>query len=312
MRGGQTLAASGRRLRSIFVTTFAPMLLQPCKELPSGERWRFEVKWDGFRSLCRASDGAVSLTSRNGKQLSKRFPLLASELARCFAGRDVLVDGEICALDADGRPSFTLLQQGGGQLVYVAFDLIEQDGEMLIRLPLGERRARLEELLRSCESQALLHSRCFEDGDAVLAFARERGLEGVVAKDVMSVYKPGVRVSTWRKLKLLRQGQFLVAGVAAGALDARFGALVLAEPSAEGFRWVGNVGSGFSSREIASLAARVVPLARATCPFGRKPRSTRLAGEVIWLEPQLLCEIEFLERTAGGQLRQPTFKGLIG
>lgn len=292
------------------MASYAPMLLQSCKELPRGEQWLYEIKWDGYRAIAHAHGAnLVRLTSRNKHDLTQRFPEIAAALGRALAGLDVVLDGEICCLDERGAASFSRLQQSAGPLVYYAFDLLEENGETLIGRPLAERRGRLEQILPASERLRL--SQSFADGDAVLSFVQEQELEGIVAKDIRSTYRPGTRSPRWQKLKLVRHGQFLVAGIAPGKLSSGFGALVLAEQREDGLHWVGNVGTGFSGAELRRILPLLKVQARESCPFERKPRSSRLRSGVIWLEPFHRCEVEFSEWTHEGQLRQPAYKALF-
>ena len=169
---------------------YRPMLATPVKELPRGEGWLFEPKWDGYRALAFLSGGEVELQSRTGRtDLTKRFEPIARALPRAVRTPDCVLDGEVCAIDETGRASFSAMQQGTGTLVYYVFDLLEQEGEPLVDLPLTERRRRLKKLLGRSKSVALTET--FDDGEALLEAAAQQGLEGVMAKRPDSRYEQG-------------------------------------------------------------------------------------------------------------------------
>jgi bifunctional non-homologous end joining protein LigD len=291
---------------------YAPMLASSADSVPTGEGWLFEPKWDGFRAIARVDAGEASLTSRNGNDLSARFPDVARALPRAVRASSAVLDGEICALDADGRSRFSLLQEGGGELRLVLFDALELEGEPLVDLPFVERRSRLEKIVLPGAAGVVV-SPVFEDGSVLLAAAREQELEGIVAKRATSRYLPGRRTSDWRKVKLRREQEFVVAGYTRGRgrRSSGFGALVLGVYEAGRLRWVGNVGTGFSEPELDRLATLLRPLRRPDSPFAVTPRMPRVRrDEVVWVEPSLVAQIEFAEWTREGRLRAPVYLGL--
>src|SRR5687768_15789119 len=174
---------SGRRYR--------PMAAVSTDTLPTGEEWVYEPKWDGFRAIVTVSGGEVSFRSRNDNDLTERFRDVARRAALSIRSSDAVLDGEICALDDAGRSRFSLLQEGGGTGVLVLFDALEVESTPLVDLPLTERHQRLEELVE--QRAGVLVSPQFDDGQALLAAAREQELEGVVAKLSDSPYRPGRR-----------------------------------------------------------------------------------------------------------------------
>src|SRR4051812_3029316 len=169
------------------VRNHAPMLATPSADLPAGEGWLYEVKWDGYRALAHLHGGECRLISRNGNDLTERFASIAAAVVKAVKTPNAVIDGEVCALDEQGRPSFSAIQSGGGSLVYYAFDVLEVDGEPLVELPLRERQARLAALLDR-RNRTVRLSDAFEDGRALLAAADEQGLEGVIAKRADSPY----------------------------------------------------------------------------------------------------------------------------
>ena len=290
-----------------------PMLATLSETVPTGEGWRFEVKWDGYRALAHVRAGECRLLSRNGNDLTERFHGIAAAVAKASRTPNAVLDGEICALDEHGRPSFSALQAGTGSLVFYAFDVLEADGEPLVELPLRERQARLRRLLDG-RSRTVRISEAFEDGQALLAAAAEQGLEGVMAKRADSTYREGRRTRDWLKVKTHGRQEFAIAGYTRGEgrRASSFGSLVLAVNEGGGaWRWVGNTGSGFSERETERLLTLLRPLERPTSPFPEPPKMPRVrSGDVVWVEPVLVAEVAFSEWTRDGRLRHPAYKGL--
>ncbi len=291
---------------------YEPMLATPVDDVPHGDGWLFEVKWDGYRALAALRGGEAVLTSRNGNDLTGRFPSVARAIERAVRSPSCVLDGEVCALDDAGRPSFAALQSGSGRLVYYAFDLLELDGAPLLARPLAERREALERVLDP-DAPDVRVSAAFADGDELLRAVRAQGLEGVVAKRASSPYHPGRRTRDWLKVKTSGRQEFVVAGYTRGEgrRASGFGALVLGVREAGGLRWVGNVGTGFTEAEIARVLDRLRPLETSSCPFPAPPKMPRVRrGDVVWVEPRLVAEIRFAEWTRDGRLRAPVYLGL--
>jgi bifunctional non-homologous end joining protein LigD len=287
---------------------YAPMLATSSDTLPRGSGWVYEPKWDGYRAIVTVSGGEATLTSRNGNDLTERFREVARDAALGIGSSDAVLDGEICALDEQGRSRFSLLQEGGGALVLVLFDLLELDSESLFENPLRERRKRLESVVR--QDGHVLVSPQFDDGEALLTAARAQALEGVVAKRLDSPYRPGRRSSDWHKVKLRRTQEVVVVGYTRGQgrRSGGFGALVVAVHEAGGLRWAGNVGTGFSDGEIGRLRGLLEPLEREVAPFAEVPKMPRVRrSDVVWVEPRLVAEVEFAEWTHEGRLRAPVY-----
>jgi bifunctional non-homologous end joining protein LigD len=295
-------AASGARYR--------PMLATLVDELPRAGEWLYEVKFDGYRAIAYVRGGSCELRSRTDNDLTARFGEVATAIDRATRD-DAVLDGEVCALDERGRPSFSAMQTGTGRLVYYAFDCLEARGETLVDLPLEERRARLEELVRA--GSAVMVSEAFDDGASLLQAVIEQALEGIVAKRCGSVYAQGKRNRDWQKLKAHARQEFVVAGYTRGSgnRSSTFGSLVLAVNEGGALRFAGNVGTGFDEREIRRLLEKLRPLERPDPPFPSAPKLPRVRkGDVVWVEPRLVAEVEFSEWTHDGHVRQPSYKGL--
>jgi bifunctional non-homologous end joining protein LigD len=295
-------------------TDYRPMLATLTEELPSGPDWLFEVKWDGYRALGYVRRGEARLVSRNGNDLTDRFPGVASALAQAVRSPECVVDGEVCALDEDGRPSFSAMQQGKPDtpIVYEIFDALEIDGDPIVDRPLSDRREQLEQLV-DLRDRTVQLSGAFEDGEALFTAAVERRLEGVMAKRRSSKYAEGRRTRDWLKIKTHGRQEFVICGWTRGQgrREGFFGALVLGTYRDDELVWAGNCGTGFSDRDIDDLLAKLDPLRRETAPFAVVPKMPKVPkGDVTWVEPKLVCEVSFAEWTHDGHLRAPSFEGL--
>ena len=306
-RDEQGVAAGPRRV-------YAPMMATLADEVPRGSDWLFEIKWDGYRALATLAGGEATLKSRRGNDLTGRFPGVARALSGAVRTPDCVLDGEVCALDEQGRPSFSKMQQGsaGTPIVYAVFDVLEVDGEPSVDLPLTERRALLERLLEP-GNQTVRASEAFTDGDALLEAASDQGLEGVVAKRADSRYAVGKRTRDWLKIKLGGRQEFVIAGYTRGQgrRSGAFGSLVLAVQRGGELGYVGNVGTGFSDAEIDRLLGKLRPLERKSTPFPELPKMPRVRkDDVVWVSPKLVAEVKFTEWTHDGHLRAPVYLGL--
>jgi bifunctional non-homologous end joining protein LigD len=290
---------------------YRPMLATLAEDVPHEKGWLFEVKFDGFRALAYVH-GDVRLESRNGNDLTERFRTVAQALPRAVRSPDCVLDGEVCALDEQGRSSFSEMQRGSGRLVYYVFDLLEADGERLVDLPLSERRKRLEKLVDR-RNQTVRLSETFADGEALLQAATKQGLEGVVAKRADSRYAQGRRTRDWLKVKTHGRQEFVIAGYTRGqGRRARsFGSLVLGVHRGGELVYAGNCGTGFTQRDIDELLDKLRPLERKTSPFEVAPKMPKVRrDDVVWVRPELVCEVEFAEWTHDGHLRAPVYQGL--
>ena len=283
--------------------------------LPHGDDWTYEIKWDGYRALGYVRNGTAQLYSRRGNDLSERFPEIKRALEKAVRSPECVVDGEVCALDENGRPSFSAMQQGKKSLIYAVFDVLEIDGQPVVDLPLEDRRARLEELLntKTKGAQQVQVSAWFDDGEALLEAAQAQNLEGVMAKKLGSKYCEGKRTREWLKIKTHGRQEFVIVGYTKG--EGRrahsFGSLVMAANESGQLRWVGNVGTGFDERTIRELLAQLEPLRVDESPLAVVPKMPRVKkGDVVWVKPELVAEVKFIEFTHDGHLRAPVFQGL--
>jgi bifunctional non-homologous end joining protein LigD len=319
LRRGKTVV--GTRTRS--ADTVHPMLATAAEphELTEGTGWRYEMKWDGFRAVARISGDEVTLTSRNGLDLTPTFPELAA-LADAVTG-DAVLDGEIVALDDEGVPRFSRIQQRAGltaprdvararravSVEYYAFDVLEEQGRSLTALPYTERRARLERLVRN-RGPVKVPPEAGDDLDGALATSRELGLEGVMAKRADSPYREGRRSRDWLKLKHTLTQEVIVIGwrTGNGMRADTIGSLLLGVPDDDGtLRYAGRVGTGFTDRMLDKLRRQLDGLTVAT-PAAEVPRED--ARDAHWVRPELVGEVEYGEATPEGRLRHPVWRGL--
>jgi len=283
------------------------MLATLASAVPKGPRWTFEEKYDGIRALAYRQKGRVRLWSRNELDLTAGFPDVAEAVAK-LPGDDLVLDGELVIFDAKGVSRFQLLQRrgSGGRAAYAAFDLLERDGRSLLRRPLAERRAQLEEVLKEGD-ELRLSRRMGRNGAAAYATAAKKGWEGIIAKDETSTYEPGVRSRAWLKVKVRKESEFVVGGYTAPAgARQHLGALLVGLYDGVDLRYVGKVGSGYTGESLADLAKRLEPLRTAMSPFSDAPRMK----DATWVRPKLVAQLAFAEWTADDKLRQPVFLGL--
>jgi bifunctional non-homologous end joining protein LigD len=279
---------------------------------PLGDEWLHELKFDGYRILCQVAQGRTRLLSRNGNDWTSRFAEVASAAADLSA-REALIDGEVAVLRPDGTTSFNALQnvlEGGvaGEVVYFVFDLVHRDGVDLRGVRLEDRKAALAALVTPGATGVLRYSEhAIGDGDAFYRAACRRGLEGVVSKRRDAPYQSR-RNSTWLKTKCLREQEFVIGGFTEpeGA-RVGLGALLLGVYEGERLRYVGRVGTGFSSAGAQALRRQLDRLIQAQSPFADHVTGVR---RVHWVRPALVAEVAFTEWTPDARLRHPSFKGI--
>ena len=290
--------------------------------LPSdSERWSFEVKWDGVRAIAYVQPGRLRLESRNLNEITDAYPEVRG-LLDDTGMHEAILDGEIVAFDEHGKPSFERLQRRmhvtspssvkrlirSVPVVYAIFDLLYLDGHSLMELPYSERRARLEELGLGGSAWRVPAAHR-GGGSRLLEATREQGLEGIVAKRLDCRYEPGRRSGVWVKVKHTKRQELVIGGwlPGEGRRSKRIGALLVGYYDGSELVYGGRVGTGFTEATLDQLAGRLAGLRRGRTPFDRAPRLPR---EAVYVDPQLVAEIEFREWTEDGVMRAPSFKGL--
>lgn len=289
-------------------------MLATTGELPLDPGWGYEFKWDGVRAIAQIAGGAVRLYARSGVEITTAYPEL-SGLGQ--AARDATLDGEIVSLDRAGRPSFSALAERMHvrhahrasvlaitcPVTYMVFDVLSLDGSELSGRPYRERRETLEGL--DLNGDHWLTPPVFADGRATEAAAREHQLEGLMAKRLDSIYRPGVRSPDWVKVKIDQTAEFVVGGWRPGART--LGALFIGVPAPGGrLAYRGRVGGGISGESERTLLAALRPLATARSPFDvALPRPETKGAR--WVRPELVIEVKYARQTPDGRLRFPRF-----
>lgn len=288
--------------------------------LPEGPDWVYEIKWDGYRVEALKWDAEVRLLSRKKKNLTAEFPMVARAVAALKADRTVL-DGEIVAVDASGRPSFQALQNRSamgtsGRVMYYAFDLLCLDGDDLTALPLVERKRKLERLLRG--SPVLFSANLAGEPANIVEQIRRLDLEGVIAKRRDSVYEPGNRSGAWVKVQFKRQQEFVIGGYKPDG--ASLSSIAAGYYEQGKLMFAGKVRGGFDPLSRAALLKVMQPLESEKCPFANLPSSktgqwgegmtAEQMAEMKWLKPRLVAQIKFTEWTRDGHLRHADYLGL--
>jgi bifunctional non-homologous end joining protein LigD len=312
-----------------------PMLAKPGEvpESDSGD-WAYEIKWDGVRALGYAKGGKWSMHSRRQEDVSARYPELEG-IAEALGDRSAILDGEVVALDEQGRPRFQRIQSRMGltsaaaikaraaqqPVDYVIFDLLHLDGECVRDLPYLERR----ELLAGLELDGprwRVPAYRPDGGPALLEAARRQGLEGIVSKRADSPYRPGKRTGEWIKARVWRRQEFVIGGYipGEGSRAKRVGSLLvgyydrraseLGKRESQTLHFAGGVGSGLTEELIDRLTRELGERKRPDNPFEVGAPSGPKARFAVWCEPELVCEVNWTEWTNEGTLRQPAFKAM--
>ena len=299
----------------------APMLATPGTLPTEDSEWAYEMKWDGVRLVLYIAGGRVRALTRNERDVTSTYPELHA-LAASLGTRQLILDGEIIATDANGRISFGALQprmhvaRPGKSLLatvpvtYLAFDVLHLDGVSLLDTPYSERREALEGLnLRGPYWSTPPHFA--GGGEDAVATSRAQGLEGVVAKRLSSKYLPAKRTRDWLKVKNVRTQEVVVGGwrPGAGRREGKIGSLLLGVPGPDGLAYVGHVGTGFTDAVLDDLTTRLRRTERKSSPFATAlPRPH--AKDARWVTPRLVGEVQFGEWTTDGLLRHPSWRGL--
>ena len=294
----------------------APMHAETADAPFDDANWMWEPKLDGYRVLAFIGEHGVKLRSRRGLELAPSFPRLVAELQK-QAVNGMVLDGEIVAFDAAGRPSFNALQNRvqlktereiaaadqQSPVVFFCFDLLHFAGVNLRKAPYRDRRRYLSQCLLPSPLVQLVHAA--EDGKELHAAALASGFEGIIGKRKDSVYEPGKRSGAWLKIKPTNSAEFVIGGYTKGkGARAPLGALLVGYWDGGELRYASHVGSGFDDRTLAQVKARLDPLQRKTCPFAAKPE---LHSPTAWVEPSAVAEIRFQSWTDDGSLRAPIF-----
>lgn len=283
-----------------------PMLATSVKEPFDHPDWIFEVKWDGYRAVAEIRDEGVSLYSRNLISLEKKFSPIVGSLRQWRF--DAVMDGEIVVVDDQGRADFQMLQHyrdsRSGHLLYYVFDLLYFRGHDLTDLPLLKRKELLKKILPSTP-KIRFSDHIWKEGVLFYNVAKEKGLEGIIAKHSQSVYEAGRRSRQWLKVKTQLTQEAVIAGFTEpGGARKYFGALVLGVYEGDELMYIGHVGGGFTANNLKDIREKLGPLTQEECPFTVKPETN---APVTWVEPELVCEVALFSWTGDAVMRHPVF-----
>ena len=318
-------AQPSKRAAPAAVKFFPPMKATLVDAPPSHGSWIYELKFDGYRALAFREGRKLGLWSANGIEFTDRYAEIAEALEP-IVGPGTAIDGEIVALDDEGRSSFQLLQalETGDErppLAYYVFDLPFLEGTDLRSRPLRERREVLQKLLRKVKDPIRYSAEIEGDPQKLLEEVKRRGLEGLIGKAENSTYESGRRGRSWIKLKCVGEQELVIGGFTPpGGTRKHFGALLVGVYRGDELRFAGKVGTGFNEASLHSLYQKMHQLERKTCPFAGLPEKTpgRWAQNITpaemkrchWIDPKLVCQVRFTEWTRDGKLRHPVFLGL--
>jgi len=305
-----------------FIQPMKPRLLE--KPQTAGD-WMYELKFDGIRAIAVKIDKKVSLLSRNENELARRFPEIV-EAIKNLPARECVIDGEVVALDDEGRSSFQLLQalelEGRKSPVrFYVFDLLQLDGKSLIKFPLGQRKELLAKLCEGVADPIRFSGEIGSDATKLLAEVKRRGLEGLIGKQRNSPYEPGRRSGAWIKLKCVNEQEFVIGGYTPPQGSRKyFGAILVGYYRDKKLSFAGNVGTGFTAKSLSMLHETFEAEERDDCPFVDLPSKQNgkwvqgitpsMMRKMHWVNPIFVAQIKFSEWTRDGKLRQPVFLGL--
>lgn len=300
------------RIKAQFIE---PMEALPVSKLPEGALWTWEIKLDGWRMEVAKTAGRVTMYSRRGKNFNAQFGYIARELA--YLPDETIIDGEVVAVDDEGRPSFNLLQSfqsDESRIVYYAFDIPIHNGNDLMRRPLSQRREVLRSVIRA-EGHVGISEPSDRPIAEMLRFTQMHGLEGIVAKRADSSYQPGLRTGVWSKYRLNCSQEFVIGGYVASHLG--IDSLVVGVYRGKNLYYAARVRAGFIPSSRRQVFEAIQHLSTTRCPFVNLPEkepgrwgeglTAEKMMQCVWLKPEAVAEIEFLEWTGVDHLRHTKF-----
>jgi len=291
----------------------SPQLALLVDEVPPGDEWLHEQKFDGYRIEAVRSRAGVRLYTRRGNDWTDTFPTIEEAVAKLSA-KPFVLDGEVAVVRADGVTDFQGLQQAlktrSPNLVYFVFDLLELDGKDLRDQPLVARKTKLEKLLAKAPAIIKYSEHVIGRGQELFDAACKRGLEGIICKRADAPYTPG-RGKTWLKVKCRRRQELVIGGFTEPeGSRTGLGALLVGYYDGKQLRYAGKVGTGFNAKSLNELFDELAPLERKTSPFTPQPTRAHTGPRAHWVEPKLVVEVQFGEWTQDGRLRHPSFEGV--
>jgi DNA ligase D-like protein (predicted ligase) len=296
-----------------------PMECRRVTSLPEGDDWRYEIKQDGYRAIAVVDGGTAGLYSMSGQDYSAQFRAIGFALKNLNQGNLVL-DGEIVALDDQGRASFQELQNrrtSKQPIVFYVFDVLHHNGRDLMDLPLSQRKRFLEEVAAHSSGSVRLNPVFRTALPPLIDQVKSLGLEGIVAKRANSIYLPGRVSDAWQKHRFNREGEFVIGGYVASGTN--FSSIIVGEYRGKNLHYVKRVAAGFTPYLRQQVFKELKPLVTSKCPFVNLPEpnisghglTAEKMKDCVWLKPERRCELEFVERTNSGRLRHAVFRRLI-
>jgi DNA ligase D-like protein (predicted ligase) len=297
----------------------SPMECQRVPKLPEGNDWLYEIKQDGYRTIGVVDGSTALLFSMSGADYTRQFSHVAFAL-KSLKREKLVLDGEIVALDEQGRASFQELQNRKSTerpIVYYVFDVLHYSGKDLFDVPLSKRKQTLEEIGKHFTDPLRLNPVFKIELASLVEQVRKLGLEGIVAKRSSSIYIPGRESDAWQKHRFNQEAEFVIGGYVAGGRN--FSSLVVGEYRERKLYHVKRVAAGFTPHLRDEVYEELQPLRTAECPFVNLPEPNRSGHgltaekmkECVWVKPERRCEVEFVERTRGGRLRHALFRRLV-
>lgn len=296
-----------------------PMECKRVPKLPEGDDWGYEIKQDGYRAIGLVDGNTALLYSMSGQDYSLEFRHITFALKNLKQG-NIVLDGEIVALDERGRASFQELQnrkRSGQPIVYYVFDLLHLNGRDTLDLPLSKRKEMLEGIGAHFSDPLRLNALFSTELPALVKQVRALGLEGIVAKRASSVYIPGRESDAWQKHRFNLEGEFVIGGYVSGGRN--FSSIIVGEYRGKDLYYVKRVVAGLTPHLREQVFAELKPLITPKCPFVNLPEPNRSGHgltadkmkECVWVKPERRCELEFVERTNSGRLRHALFRRLV-
>jgi DNA ligase D-like protein (predicted ligase) len=296
-----------------------PMECKRVAKLPEGDDWVYEIKQDGYRSIALVDGHSANLYSMSGQDYGSQFRHIVFALQNLRQG-DLVLDGEIVALDEQGRARFQELQNrrsGRRPIIYYVFDVLHRNGRDTLELTLAERKEILDGIAVHFPDPLRVNPLFRTELPVLVKQVKTLGLEGVVAKRASSIYIPGRESDAWQKHRFNNEGEFVIGGFVANGRN--FSSLIVGEYRSEDLYYVKRVAAGFTPHLRAEVFTQLKPLTTAKCPFVNLPEPDKSGHgltaekmkECIWVKPERRCELEFVERTTSGRLRHAVFRRLI-
>ncbi len=287
----------------------APMLAKLVASPPANPSWICEMKLDGYRILCSVKNRKVDLVSRNGNNYNKQFEALMDDLLKIE--ENLILDGEVVVEDQGGRSDFSLLQEYNishrGILKYYVFDILYLGGHSVMRIPLASRKELLDALFDKYDFKRVIKLE-YQVGNSRSLFEElsGKGYEGIIIKDPAGSYFPGKRSDSWLKVKAVRAQEAVICGYTLPQGSRKyFGSIILGLFDDDDLKYVGNCGTGFSDKSLRDLHKQFRKLETKTCPFPALPDLSGFKGKPVWLKPELVVSVKFMEWTSDEHLRCP-------